>query len=271
MTASVSPASTVWPAATSSDFSVPPTGATMGSSILSASMMRMRSPLAIGFPGSAWMRRILPGAGASTISSAMGGVYISASVSVMHFELSDEMKALVQMAREFAAEKITPFVHEWEQQHYFPYREVIQPMAELGFLGTVIPEEYGGNDMGWLATMLVTEEIARACSSLRVQINMEMVGCAFPILRYGSDALKKKYIPKLVNGDYLGGFAITEATAGSDVIAMKSRAEDKGDHWLLNGAKGWISNANIADVVVYYAHTDRGARGKGLSAFVLEL
>jgi glutaryl-CoA dehydrogenase (non-decarboxylating) len=189
----------------------------------------------------------------------------------MHFELSDELKALVQVAREFAAEKITPYVHEWEQQHYFPYREVIKPMAELGFLGTVIPEEYGGNDMGWLATMLVTEEIARACSSLRVQINMEMVGCAFPILRYGTEALKKKYVPKLVNGEYLGGFAITEATAGSDVISMKSHAEDKGDHWLLNGAKGWISNANIADVVIYYAHTDRGARGKGLSAFVLEL
>jgi len=189
----------------------------------------------------------------------------------MHFELSDEMKALVQVAREFAADKITPYVHEWERQHYFPYREVIKPMAELGFLGTVIPEEYGGNDMGWLATMLVTEEIARACSSLRVQINMEMVGCAYPILRYGADAVKEKYIPKLVNGEYLGGFAITEATAGSDVIAMKSHAEDKGDHWLLNGAKGWISNSSIADVVIYYAHTDRGARGKGLSAFVLEL
>jgi glutaryl-CoA dehydrogenase (non-decarboxylating) len=203
----------------------------------------------------------------------------------MHFELTDELKALVQVAREFAAEKITPYVDEWEKQHYFPYAEVIKPMAELGFLGTVIPEEYGGNDMGWLATMIVTEEIARACSSLRVQINMEMVGCAFPILRHGSDALKQRYIPKLVNGEYLGGFAITEATAGSDVVSMKSRAEDKGDHWLLNGAKGWISNANIADVVIYYAHVDhrggspgdpptppgREARGRSLSAFVLPL
>ena len=189
----------------------------------------------------------------------------------MHFELSDELKALVQVAREFAAEKITPFVEQWDRAHYFPYREVIKPMAELGFLGTVIPEEYGGNDMGWLATMIVTEEIARACSSLRVQINMETVGCAFPILRYGSAALKRTYIPKLVSAEYLGGFAITEATAGSDVISMKSRAEDKGDHWLLNGSKGWISNASLADVVIYYAQTDRGARSRGLSAFVVEL
>ena len=189
----------------------------------------------------------------------------------MHFELSDELKALVQVAREFAAEKITPFVEQWDKAHYFPYAEVIKPMAELGFLGTVIPEEYGGNDMGWLATMIVTEEIARACSSLRVQINMETVGCAFPILRYGSEALKRKYIPKLVSAEHLGGFAITEATAGSDVISMKSRAEDKGDHWLLNGSKGWISNASLADVVIYYAKTDVGARGQGLSAFVVEL
>ncbi|HLF50408.1 MAG TPA: glutaryl-CoA dehydrogenase Acd [Methylomirabilota bacterium] len=189
----------------------------------------------------------------------------------MDFELSDELKALVQVARDFAAEKITPFVAEWDAQHHFPYQEVLKPMAELGFFGTVIPEEYGGNDMGWLATMIVTEEIARACSSLRVQINMETVGCAFPILRYGSEALKRKYIPKLVSAEYLGGFAITEPTAGSDVMGLKSRAEDKGDHWLLNGSKAWISNASIADVVIYYAHTDRGARGRGLSAFVVEL
>lgn len=189
----------------------------------------------------------------------------------MDFQLSDELKTLAQVARDFAAEKITPFADEWDRAHYFPYQEVIKPMAELGFLGTVIPEEYGGNDMGWLATMIVTEEIARACSALRVQINMETVGCAFPILRYGSEALKRKYIPKLVSAEYLGGFAITEPTAGSDVLAMKSRAEDKGDHWLLNGSKAWISNANIADVVIYYAHTDRGARGRPLSAFVVEL
>ena len=189
----------------------------------------------------------------------------------MHFELSEELRALAQVARDFAAEKITPFVDQWDKEHYFPYREVVKPMAELGFLGTVIPEEYGGNDMGWLATMIVTEEIARACSSLRVQINMETIGCAFPILRYGSDELKRKYIPKLVSADYMGGFAITEPTAGSDVTSMKSRAEDRGDHWLLNGSKAWISNAGLADVVIYYAHVDPAPRGRSLSAFVVEL
>ena len=188
----------------------------------------------------------------------------------MDFNLSEELQMLKDMARHFAAEKIAPFADEWDENHYFPYEEVIKPMGELGFFGTVIPEEYGGNEMGWLAAMILSEEIARASSSLRVQINMQTLGCAYTIYKYGSDELKKKYIPKLVSAESLGCFAITEPNAGSDVMAMKSIAQDKGDHWLLNGYKTWISNATSADVVIYYAYTDREARGKGLSAFVIE-
>ncbi|RLB11964.1 MAG: acyl-CoA dehydrogenase, partial [Deltaproteobacteria bacterium] len=188
----------------------------------------------------------------------------------MDFVLSEELQMLREMARNFADEKIAPYADEWDEKHYFPYEEVIKPMAELGFFGTVIPEEYGGNGMGWLAAMILTEEIARASSSLRVQLNMQTLGCAFTIYRYGSEELKRKYIPKLVTAEYLGCFGITEPNAGSDVMAMKSTAVDKGDYWLLNGSKTWISNAPIADVIIYYAYTDRVARGKGLSAFVVE-
>jgi len=188
----------------------------------------------------------------------------------MDFTLSEELQMLRDMARDFAAEKIAPFADEWDEKHYFPYEEAMKPMAELGFFGTVIPEEFGGNEMGWLAAMILTEEIARASSSLMVQINMQALGCAFTIFRYGNDELKKKYISKLVSAEYIGGFAITEPNAGSDVMAMKSTAEDKGDHWLLNGYKTWISNAATADVLIYYAYTDRAAKGKGLSAFVIE-
>jgi glutaryl-CoA dehydrogenase (non-decarboxylating) len=117
----------------------------------------------------------------------------------------------------------------------------------------------------------VTEEIAKASSSLRVQVNMQCLGSAFTIYKYGSEALKKKYIPGLVIADDIGGFAITEPDAGSDVMAMSSTAEDAGDHWLLNGSKTWISNASVADVVIYYAYTDRSRGSKGLSAFVVEL
>ena len=189
----------------------------------------------------------------------------------MNFGLTDELSMLRDTVRNFAAEKIAPFADEWDQNHYFPYKEVIKPMGELGLFGTVISEEYGGNEMGWLAAMIITEEIARASSSLRVQINMQELGCAFTIQRYGSESLKKKYIERLVTADLLGAFAITEPDAGSDIMAMKSTAVDKGDHWLLNGQKTWISNATIGGINIFYAYTDRDAGGRGLSAFVVDL
>ncbi len=189
----------------------------------------------------------------------------------MDFSLPEELEMLRDMVRDFANEKIAPFADEWDEKHHFPYEEVVKPMGELGLFGTVIPEQYGGSEMGWLAAMIVTEEIARASSSLRVQINMQTLGCAYTILTYGSDELKEKYISKLVSAEYMGGFAMTEPDAGSDVMAIKSKAEDKGDHWLLNGSKTWISNADVADVMVYYAYTDRESASKGLSAFIVEL
>jgi glutaryl-CoA dehydrogenase (non-decarboxylating) len=188
----------------------------------------------------------------------------------MDFKLSKDLEMLRDAVREFAAKKIAPNADEWDANHYLPYKEAMKPMGELGFFGTVIPEEYNGEDMGWLAAMIVTEEIARASSSLRVQVNMQTLGCAFTIYKYGSEELRKKYIAKLVSAEYIGGFAITEPDAGSDVMAMQSAAEDKGDHWLLNGSKTWISNANVADVLIYYAYTDRSQGSRGLSAFVLE-
>jgi glutaryl-CoA dehydrogenase (non-decarboxylating) len=188
----------------------------------------------------------------------------------MNFALEEEAGLLRKTVRDFAEEKIVPHADEWDRKHYFPYEEAIKPMAELGFFGTVIPEEYGGVGMGWLEAMIITEEIARASSSLRVQINMQVLGCAHTICQSGSDELKQKYIPNLVSAELIGAFAITEPDTGSDVMSMKSTAEDKGDHWLLNGSKTWISNANYADVVIYYAYTDRSQGSRGLSAFVLE-
>ena len=188
----------------------------------------------------------------------------------MDFALSKEMEMLKKAVREFATKKIAPFADEWDANHYFPYKEAVKPMGELGFFGTVIPEAYGGDDMGWLAAMIVTEEIAKASSSLRVQVNMLCLGSAFTLYKYGSDALKQKYIFKLVTADYIGAFAITEPDAGSDVMAMSSTARDEGDHWLLNGSKTWISNADVADVVIYYAYTNKEKGSKGLSAFAIE-
>ena len=189
----------------------------------------------------------------------------------MEFTLSTELEMLRKEVRGFASKQIAPHADEWDKNHYFPYAEAIKPMGALGFFGTVIPEAYGGTEMGWLAAMIITEEIARVCSSLRVQVNMQELGCAYTIVKYGSEVLKDKYVAKLVDAEYVGGFAITEPDAGSDVMALTSRAEDKGDHWLLNGSKTWISNAAQADVVIYYAYTDASKGSQGLSAFVVEL
>ncbi|MCP4118976.1 MAG: acyl-CoA dehydrogenase [Desulfobacteraceae bacterium] len=188
----------------------------------------------------------------------------------MDFKLSTEHEMLQRAVREFAVKKIAPRADAWDREHYFPYGEAVKPMGELGFFGTVIPEEFGGEDMGWLAAMIVTEEIARASSSLRVQVNMQMVGCAYTILTHGTREAKERYIEKLCSADYLGGFAITEPDAGSDLMAMGSTAVEKDGHFLLNGSKTWISNASVADVIIYYAYTDRSKGSKGLSAFVIE-
>ena len=189
----------------------------------------------------------------------------------MDFGLSKEHAMLKKEVRKFVTEKIEPYADAWDSNNYLPIEEALKPMGKLGFFGSVIPQEYGGEEMGFLAAMIITEEIAKGSSSLRVQQNLIELGCAYPIYLYGSEALKRKFIPELCKAESLGGFAITEPNAGSDVMSMETTAGDCGDHWLLNGTKTWISNAHIADVVICYAYTDRSQRGKGLSAFVVEL
>ncbi len=188
----------------------------------------------------------------------------------MHFRLSEELEMLKETARDFTEKEIMPHADKWDEEHYYPI-DVLKKMGELGFFGCVIPEQYGGNEMGFLAQTILTEEIARGSSSLRVAINMQTLGTAFSILRYGSEELKEKYIPGLVNADLIGCFAITEPNAGSDILAMKTTARDNGDHYLLNGSKTWISNAQVADTCVLYAYTNRELGSKGLSAFVVDL
>jgi len=188
----------------------------------------------------------------------------------MDFQLSEEHKAIQEMARKFAETEIAPYADKWDEEHYFP-RELVLKMGELGFYGCIIPEEYGGTNSGFLAMTLITEEISRASSSLRVTFNMQSCGTAYTIYRYGSEELKRKYIEKLISGEWLGCFGITEPNAGSDVMAMKTTAIDKGDHFLVNGSKTWITNAHVADVCILYAYHDKDAGSKGLSAFVVDL
>lgn len=188
----------------------------------------------------------------------------------MDFQLTDEHRSIQEMARKFAETEIAPYADKWDEEHFFP-RDIVLKMGELGFYGCILPEEYGGTNSGFLAMTLITEEISRASSSLRVTFNMQSCGTAYTIYRYGSEALKEKYIDKLISGQWLGCFGITEPNAGSDVLAMKTTAADKGDHFLVNGSKTWITNAHVADVCILYAYHDKDAGSRGLSAFVVDL
>ena len=187
----------------------------------------------------------------------------------MDFTLSEELLAMKEAAREFAEKEIVPNADKWDEEHYYPV-EVIQKMGELGYFGCPIPEEYGGIDIGFLAQTLITEEIARASSSLRVSFNTQCLGTAISILRYGSEEQKKKWIPDLISGKKIGCFAMTEPDSGSDVLSMKSTAKPDGDGFILNGNKTWISSAAQADVGIIYAYHDRDQGSKGLSAFVVD-
>ncbi len=188
----------------------------------------------------------------------------------MDFNLTEEQLLMQKTAKEFAEKEIAPFIEEDEANHHFRM-ETLHKMAELGFFGCVIPEEYGGNDSGWLSCVLLSEQIAKVSASWGLPFNMQTIGPGLTILRWGTEEQKKKYLPDLVDCKKLGCFAITEPNSGSDVVSMKTTAREDGDHYVLNGNKMWISNAHIADVGIVFAHTDRSQKHKGMSAFIVDL
>jgi glutaryl-CoA dehydrogenase (non-decarboxylating) len=187
----------------------------------------------------------------------------------MNFDLSDELIAARDLARDFAEKEIAPTAAKDDRERTFR-RELVRKMGELGFYGCVIPEAYGGSDLGFLALALVTEEIARVHSAMRVFVNMQ-VGPALALLKFGAEKQKKEWIAPLIRGETLSCFAITEPDAGSDVAAMRTTAVRKEDGYVLNGTKLWISNAPVADTALIYAYTNRSEKHHGLSAFYVEL
>jgi len=187
----------------------------------------------------------------------------------MEFDLSEELVAVRNLAREFAEKEIAPNTAKDDQEHLFR-RELVTKMGDLGFFGCVIPEEYGGTNLGWMALALISEEIARIHSAIRVHINMQM-GPALVLLQFGTEAQKKRWIPPLTKGEILGCFAITEPNAGSDVAAMATTAKKNKQGYTLQGTKTWISNAPVADIALVYAYTDRSQKHRGMSAFIVDL
>ena len=186
----------------------------------------------------------------------------------MDFELSEELVAVRDLARDFAEKEMAPTAAKDDKEKNFR-GDLVKKMGELGFYGTMIPDAYGGNELGFLAMVLITEEIARVHSAMRVAINMQ-IGPALTLLQFGTEEQKKKFIPGLVSGETIGCFAITEPDAGSDVAALRTTASKDGDHYRLNGSKLWISNGPVTTGGLVYAYTDRSQSHRGMSAFYAE-
>jgi butyryl-CoA dehydrogenase len=187
----------------------------------------------------------------------------------MDFEFSEEMQMVQRTARDFAQKEIAPRATELEQNGTFP-RDIMLKAAELGFCGMLVPEEYGGAGLGNLALSLVLIEINRACASTGVTLSVQNSLVTGPIGRYGTDEQKKKWLPKLASGEWIGCYALTEPSCGSDAAALRMTAKKDGDEYVLNGVKSWITNGPEADLVVVYARTSDEPKAKGISCFVVE-
>jgi len=187
----------------------------------------------------------------------------------MDFELPEELAEVQKLARDFSEKEIAPTAAKDDREHLFR-KDLVGKMGDLGFYGCLIPEQYGGNGLGFLAHTLISEEIARIHSAIRVYLNMQ-AGPAVTIYEFGNEEQKKKYLPGLLSGESIGLFAITEPDAGSDVAAMKTTARRDGNNYLLNGTKIWITNATVADAGVIFAYTDRSQKHCRMSAFYAEL
>jgi len=185
-------------------------------------------------------------------------------------ELTEDHIMLRDMVRKFADKEIAPVVDKDENEHRFQ-RELVNQMAELNLFGCPVPEEYGGNGMGYLAHAIATEEIGRVSGSLRVAFNMQTMGTSMSILKWGSEELKRKYIPELMSAKLLGCFGITEPDAGSDTAAMSTTAVRDGNEYVLNGRKMWITWAPVADMSIIFAMTDKKAKHRGMSVFVMDM
>jgi glutaryl-CoA dehydrogenase (non-decarboxylating) len=187
----------------------------------------------------------------------------------MFFELTEEQQLVQDTARRFAEEDILPSQAEEEKAHEFR-QDRVERMGELGFLSCVLPEELGGNGMGFFESVLMAEQIAEVSASWRLPFNMQNLGAPLSVAKFGTDEQKEKYISGWIEGKKMGFFAMTESNTGSDVASMKTHAIDKGDHWELNGSKMWITNAHVGDAGLLYAYTDREKGNKGISCFIIE-
>ncbi|WP_321488543.1 isovaleryl-CoA dehydrogenase [uncultured Hyphomonas sp.] len=187
----------------------------------------------------------------------------------LNFDLGETADMIRETVASFAQNEIAPRAAEIDRTDTFP-RDLLPKMGELGLLGITVEEEWGGTGLGYLEHVVAMEEISRASASVGLSYGAHSNLCVNQIRRWASDAQKARYLPKLMSGEHLGSLAMSESGAGSDVVSMKLRAEKKGDSYVLNGTKMWITNAPDADVLVVYAKTEPEAGSKGITAFLIE-
>jgi isovaleryl-CoA dehydrogenase len=187
----------------------------------------------------------------------------------LNFDLGETADMIRETVKNFAQNEIAPRAAEIDRTDKFP-RDLLPKMGELGLLGITVEEEWGGTGLGYLEHVVAMEEISRASASVGLSYGAHSNLCVNQLRRWGNDDQKSRYLPKLISGEHLGSLAMSESGAGSDVISMKLRADKKGDRYVLNGTKMWITNAPDADTLVVYAKTDMDAGSKGITAFLIE-
>ncbi|MGF1620475.1 MAG: isovaleryl-CoA dehydrogenase [Rhodomicrobiaceae bacterium] len=187
----------------------------------------------------------------------------------LNFDLGETAELLRDTVASFAANEIAPLAEEIDRTNTFP-RALWPKLGELGLHGITVEEDYGGSGLGYLEHCVAMEEVSRASASIGLSYGAHSNLCVNQIRRAGTDEQKRRYLPKLLTGEHVGALAMSEAGSGSDVVSMKLRAEKKGDRYVLNGTKMWITNAPHADTLVVYAKTDPGAGARGITAFLIE-
>jgi len=187
----------------------------------------------------------------------------------MNFDYTEEQVMIRDMVRDFAENEVRPKLQSIEYEGKFP-RDLVKKMAELGLLGLNVSEEYGGAGADNVAYSMAIEEISRVSASLAITMSVNCSVCCFPIFTFGNEEQKRKYLVPCARGEMLGGFALTEPNAGSDATAQKTSAVRKGDHYIINGTKNWVTNGQEASILILQAMTDPGAGSHGISSFIVE-
>ena len=187
----------------------------------------------------------------------------------MNFHFDQDEQDVLDMLHDFCLKEVAPIAAEIDETERFP-EETWHKLADMGMMGIAYPEEVGGAGMSYVTYIGACEELAKHCATTSVMVSAHSSLCCWPISEYGTEAQKEKYLSKLCSGEWLGAFGLTEPGAGTDAAMQKTVAEDKGDHWVLNGSKIFITNAGFANVFVVFAMTDKSLGTKGISAFIAE-